>query len=84
MKTTTISVSVLSLVFAFACGKGGSSEIDKLKDEVCACKDKACGVAANKKLDDALDKLQETSGKEPDIAMMGTIMDAGECLAKLK
>jgi hypothetical protein len=44
---------IASLVFAAGCGKGGLDgkldELAKIKDEVCACKDKACADAAHDK-----------------------------------
>jgi hypothetical protein len=85
--------NLIGIVFAAAlavgCGKGGVGEIEKLKDEACACKDKACGDAVNKKLDDAVEKMaKEMGGKEPDEAtagkLMAAMMQAGECLSKLQ
>jgi hypothetical protein len=48
-------IIIASLVFAAStgCGKGGLDgkldELAKIKDEVCACKDKACADAAHDK-----------------------------------
>jgi hypothetical protein len=60
------------------CGKGDS--IADIAKEACACKDKACGEAVNKKLDAALEKL--TSEKEVE-KIAGDMGKAGECLARL-
>ena len=48
------SIISLSLALALAaCGKGGLDgkldELQKIKDETCACKDKACADAAHEK-----------------------------------
>jgi hypothetical protein len=44
---------VASLVFAFGCGKGGLDgkldELGKVRDAMCACKDKACADAEHEK-----------------------------------
>lgn len=46
-------IIIAGLVFAAGCGKGGLDgkldELAKIKDEVCACKDKACADAAHDK-----------------------------------
>lgn len=46
-------IIIAGLVFAASCGKGGLDgkldELAKIKDEVCACKDKACADAAHEK-----------------------------------
>ncbi|HEU0032869.1 MAG TPA: hypothetical protein VFQ53_19690 [Kofleriaceae bacterium] len=83
----------LLLGFAFtlaaACNKGADVDgLAKLKDEACACKDKACGDAVNKKLDDAIEQMaKDMGGKDPDEATQKKIMsimtDAGLCIAKL-
>ena len=81
---------VVALVFAVGCSKGADVDaLSKLKDEACACKDKACGDAVNKKLDDAVEKMAKDMGdKEPDEAtgkkLMEVMTEAGMCLAKLK
>ncbi len=47
------SIIIVSLALAVGCGKGGLDgkldELSKIKDEVCACKDKACADAAHDK-----------------------------------
>ena len=44
---------IASLVFAFGCGKGGLDgkldELGKIRDAMCACKDKACADAQHEK-----------------------------------
>ena len=85
---TKINVFVMSTLLALgACGSKGSDKLEKLKDEACACKDKACATEVNKKMDDAVEDLAKEFGdKEPDEAtqkkLAGTMMEAGLCLAK--
>jgi hypothetical protein len=83
-------ISVLAMTVALAlgaCGGKGSDKLDKLKDEACACKDKACAEEVNKKMDSAMEDLvKEFDGKEPDEAtqkkIAGSMMEAGLCLSK--
>jgi hypothetical protein len=80
----------VALVFAVGCSKGGDvGALSKLKDEACACKDKACGDAVNKKLDEAVEKMaKDMGGKEPEgetaKKLMEVMTEAGVCLAKLQ
>jgi len=79
---------VLTLLVSVGCGKGNVDALAKLKDEACACKDKACGDAVNKKLDAAVEQMAKDMGdKEPDEAtskkLMEVMTEAGQCLAKL-
>lgn len=85
--TKIIGVSFSVLLALGACGGGGSAKLEKLKDEACACKDKECAQAVNKKMDDAVeDLMKEYGGKEPDEETQKklgtTMMEAGLCLAK--
>lgn len=73
-----VSVFVLSISLA-ACG-GGADEIKSLAKEACACKDKACGEAVNKKMDAALDKITSEDDAKKAIEAIG---DAAVCLGKL-
>jgi hypothetical protein len=90
MKTTLLAISTSFAILLGACGGGGGADkIEKLKDEACACKDKACGDAVNKKLDEAMAQMEkDLGGKEPDestgIKIMGAMLEAGQCLSKLK
>lgn len=47
------SIIIVALSLAVGCGKGGLDgkldELSKIKDETCACKDKACADAAHDK-----------------------------------
>jgi len=88
MKTLLGLATSLTLVLG-ACGGGSTGKLEKLKDEACACKDKACGDEVNKKLDAAMEDLEkEYGGKEPDekdaAKIMGIMLEAGQCLQKLK
>ncbi len=48
-------IAWVALVLGLGCGKGGNdldgriTELAKIRDEVCACKDKACADAAHDK-----------------------------------
>ena len=89
MKHLTTLLALSFALTAAACSKGGNVDnIVKLKDEACACKDKACAEAANKKLDEAMNQLEKDfGGKEPDEAttkkLMSAMTEAGVCIAKL-
>ena len=90
MKTTLLGISTSLALLLGACGRGGGAgKIESLKDEACACKDKACGDAVNKKLDEAMEQMEkDLGGKEPDeatsVKVMGAMLEAGQCLSKLK
>lgn len=88
MKTIILGFAVA--LAAVGCSKGANvDKLDALKTEACACKDKACGDAVNKKMDDAMEDMAKAMGdKEPDEAtqkkLMTVMTEAGLCLAKLK
>lgn len=78
MKNITLAF-VLALGLG-ACGGDAADEINKLAKDACACKDKACGDAVNKKLDKALEKLSS----EEELKKVATALgEAGMCLGKL-
>lgn len=79
-KLTTLALSLL-LSLATACGGGGADQITKLKDEACACKDKTCADAVNKKLDDTVSKMSEPSEADAK-KIMAAMAEAGACIAK--
>jgi hypothetical protein len=70
----------ITLVFALGCSKKVSvDDLKKLKEEACACKDKKCAAAINKKLEDKVgDATESDLGKEG----MSVAMDIAMCLAK--
>jgi hypothetical protein len=75
-KTMLMFVMVLG-----ACGGGDIDKLSKLKDEACACKDKACAEAVNKKMDQTMESMKEPSAS--DMKKLESIMtEAGVCLAK--
>lgn len=78
-------VVVASLLFG-ACGGGGgvADQLFKLKEEACACKDKACGDAVNKKMDAVVEGLKEEPDKETMTKITQVMAGAGLCLSKLK
>ncbi len=77
----TIPVTILAALSLAACGKSTASvaDIEKLKNETCACQDKACAEAANKKAESMLtdDAIREGGDKA-----MGYAFDIAACLAK--
>jgi hypothetical protein len=86
MKNIKVLLAVLTLSFATtACSKGGVGALKKLKDEACACKDKACAEEVNKKLDSAVEDLAK--GGEPSKsdgeAIMEAMTGASACLVPL-
>jgi len=85
MKHIATLTLALLLGATAACNKGVDlDKISKLKDEACACKDKACADDVNKRIDAAVDEMGK--GKEPDEAtakkLMEIMTEAGVCLAK--
>ena len=63
-----------------ACGKKTASidDMQKLKDEACACKDKACADKVSKKADDVMtDDAIKAGGDKA----MGLAFDIAGCLA---
>jgi hypothetical protein len=84
MKNLARLLSITVGLSLAACKGGGVDDLAKLKDEACACKDKACAEAVNKKMDDAVEKL--ASGGEPDKATQDKLVklmtESGLCLAK--
>ena len=72
----------LALSLAAACGGGGDvGALEKLKEEACACTDKPCAQAVNKKLDDKLAKMKEPSKEDADkVAQL--MVGAGLCISK--
>ncbi len=84
MKTLILGIA-LSLV---ACSKSGNdTTFDTLKDEACACKDKACGEAVAKRLDEEMVKFDKNFEKDPKDSKAGAALaamyEAQQCLQKL-
>ena len=77
--------AALALSMLFVAGSGCGSDlvkkVDKLAEQACACKDKACAETVNKKIDDVLEGAKEPS-KEDAEKIMKSMAKAGECLAK--
>ncbi|MBX3155357.1 MAG: hypothetical protein KF773_05125 [Deltaproteobacteria bacterium] len=84
MKKLTTTLFLSLALFATACGKGKAGEVIKLKDELCACKDKKCAEEVNKKLDAELEKFKTEPDEETTAKLMGAMIEAGECLAKFE
>jgi ethanolamine ammonia-lyase small subunit len=68
-------------LFTAACGNGDLDKLKKLKDEACACKDKACADSVNKKMDEAMSGMKEPSADDAK-KFMDVMTEAGVCLAK--
>ena len=69
-------------------GKADLDALAKLKDEMCACKDKACGEAVDAKLAAKSKEMQTTYADSRNKNIMHYAMEsemaARECLMKLK
>jgi hypothetical protein len=72
----------LSLALFLGACSSGAAELEKLKDEACACKDKACATAVAKKLEKAMDSIKEPSNQKDAEKMLGAALGASACLAK--
>jgi hypothetical protein len=83
-KFKSIILAVSLSVVAFGCGNKGFAALEKLGDEACACKDKACAEAVNKKLDEAMKEAAKGGEPSADDAkkLMATMEKAGKCLAE--
>jgi hypothetical protein len=74
---------LLLVTFAMAaCGGGEVDKLKKLKDEACACKDKTCADAVNKKMDDVLTNMKKEPSADEAKVLMDVMAEAGVCLAK--
>jgi len=62
------------------CGGDLVKKMDKLAEEACACKDKACADKVNQKIEDALKDAKEPSRDDAE-KIMKAVAKAGECLA---
>jgi hypothetical protein len=69
-------------MLAAACGGGEVDKLKKLKDEACACKDKACADTVNKKMDEVLTSMKKEPSADEAKTLMEVMAQAGECLAK--
>lgn len=69
-----------ALLVACSSGKTSMEDLKKLKEEGCACKDKACAEAVDKKVDKALANL-DSSGDQS--SMGGVLLEIGMCIAPL-
>ena len=77
MRTTMVLVIALALG---GCKKKPSlEELTKVKDEACACPDKACAEKIDKQMEKMLDGLEE---KDLDEKTTSVVMDIAMCLAK--
>jgi hypothetical protein len=74
---------LLLVTFAMAaCGGGEVDKLKKLKDEACACKDKTCADAVNKKMDDVLTNMKKEPSADEAKVLMDVMAEAGVCIAK--
>ena len=87
MKKLTFAVSAaLSLALAACGGKPGEEfvgKLSKLKDEMCACKDKACAEKVSKEMSDWAEKASKTkASKEQEEEAMKIALEMASCQAK--
>ncbi len=54
----------LFLVASVGCGSKVVKEFEKVKDEMCACKDKECAEEVNKKFEEWMDKNKSAKGSQ--------------------
>ena len=54
----------LFLVASVGCGSKVVKEFEKIKDEMCGCKDKECAEKVNKKFDEWLKKNESAKGSK--------------------
>jgi hypothetical protein len=80
MRTTLFAIiAVASLAFAGCKKKPTADELSKIKDQACACADKACAEKIDKSMEKMLDGLDE---KDLDDKTTAIVMDIAMCLAK--
>ncbi len=78
MRTTLLAI-IATLALAGCKKKPTTEELTKIKDEACACADKACAEKIDKQMDKLLDGLEE---KDLDDKTTSVVMDIAMCLAK--
>ena len=81
--STMKKLLLLALFSMFAaCGGSEVDKLTKLKDEACACKDKACADSVNKKMDEVLSGMKKEPSADEAKKLMDVMAEAGVCLAK--
>jgi len=64
-RATLLSIGLgLFLVGSAGCGSKVVKEFEKIKEEMCACKDKECAETINKKFDEWMDKNVNAKGSK--------------------
>ncbi len=89
LKAIVTSFGLAGLLFgATACGGDMISDMEKLVDEMCACKDAACLEKVEKKGEELSKKYKDAKGKPPSAEeqkkLMALGMKAIECSEKIK
>jgi hypothetical protein len=80
MRKTIVAIIAVASLSLVGCKKKPSAEdLTKMKDEACACADKACAEKIDKQMEKMLDGLDE---KDMDEKTMSIAMDIAMCLAK--
>ena len=87
MKTILCGGAVLALILGLsACGGKGDAAIGdmkKIKDEMCACKDKACAEKVTEKMMKMGEKHKDTKATEAQMKAMATITEElTKCMSK--
>lgn len=75
------SVFAASMFFA-ACGGDTMKDLESLKKEACACKDKACADAVSKKFEAKTKDMKEPSSEEDKKKAVELVFETMGCLAK--
>lgn len=78
-KTLVAFIAVGSLALVGCKKKPSVEELTKIKEEACACADKACAEKIDKQMEKMLEGLDE---KDMDEKTMSVAMDIAMCLAK--
>jgi hypothetical protein len=80
MRTTLFAIIAAASLALVGCKKKPSTEeLTKIKDEACACSDKACAEKIDKQMEKLLDGLDE---KDLDDKTTSVAMEIAMCLAK--
>jgi hypothetical protein len=76
-------IAVIASLLLIGCKGGGvAGELEKLKDEACACTDKKCAEDVNKRMDAAMEKMTEVPSADEQKKIEQVMAGAGACLAK--
>ena len=86
MRTISTLISALAITFTLgACSKDmpSEAELQKVKDEACACKDDDCRKKVEKKIEGMMKDVKESDAKEFGEKRMALVTGAMMCTAGL-